>query len=98
METMVGQKREDRTTTTGLGGGVDEYREAVRKLIATEVKNALDEEMRKAAQELVEEQRKAIRKIVEENKAAIQQVVEEEKKAIWTRAEALRKSISKLGL
>ena len=66
-------------------GGAGDYRESVRKLIEKEVQNAMDEELRKAAQELVDEQRKAIRQIVE-------------KKAIRVRAEDLRKSMLKLGL
>ncbi len=77
---------------------VDEYRDAVKKLIEKEVKNVIDEEMRKAAQELLEEQRKAIRQMVEEHRTAIRQAVEEEKKAIWTRVEELKKSMLKLGL
>ena len=65
--------------------------------IETEVKNTIDEELRKAAQELLDEQRKAIRHMVEEHKLAIKEAVEEEKKAIWTRVEELRNSILKLG-
>jgi len=74
------------------------YRETIRKLISTEIKNALDEEIRKAAQELRDESRNAIRMILEEHKAAIRQVVEEEKRAIWEKADALRKSILRMGL
>ena len=96
METTVGQgKAVERDMT---GSNMDEYRDMVKKLIETEVKNTLDEEMRKAAQELLEEQRKAIRQVVEEHRMAIREAVEEEKKAIWTRVEELRKSIMKLGL
>lgn len=96
METKTGQDKEaeyGRSVTD-----VDEYREAVKKLIETEVKDAIDEELRKAAQELLEEQRKAIRQMVEEHKLAIKEAVEEEKKAIWTRVEELRRSILKLGI
>jgi len=75
-----------------------EYREAVKRLIETEVGNIIDEEIRKAARELAEEQRKAIREAVEEHKAVIRQVVEEEKKAIWARIEEFRKSIIRLGM
>ena len=96
METKVGQGKE--VEYGRKGNDVHEYREAVRKLIETEVKNTIDDEMRKAAQELLEEQRKAIRQMVEEHKSAIREAVEEEKKVIWTRVDELRKSISKLGL
>jgi len=96
METGVGQEKE--VTFGGSGIDVDEYREAVKKLIETEVKDAIDEELRKAAQELLEEQRKAIRQMVEEHRLAIKEAVEEEKKAIWIRVEELRRSILKLGI
>lgn len=76
----------------------DEYRESIRKLIDATVKSALEQEMQKAAQELIEEQRKAIKQLVDEQKAALRQIVDEEKKAIWARAEELRKSVLKLGL
>ena len=96
METTVSQGKE--IENSKIGSDVNEYREMVRKLIETEVKNTIDDEMRKAAQELLDEQRKAIRQMVEEHRVAIREAVEEEKKAIWTRVEELRKSILKLGL
>lgn len=68
-------------------------REAVKKLITDEIKHSLDEELRKAAQELQEEQRKAIHQIVEDQRMAIREVVEQEKKAIWAKADELKKSI-----
>jgi polyhydroxyalkanoate synthesis regulator phasin len=91
METKVGYGKE-------AASNVDEYREAVKKLIQTEVGNIIDEEVRKAARELLEEQRKAIRQVVDEHRLAIRQAVEEEKKAIWARVEELRRSILKLGM
>lgn len=96
METTVGH--EEKVAGANARTGVDEYRETVKRLIETEVKNVIDEEMKKAAQELLDEQKKAIRQMVEENKMVIREVVAEEKKAIWARAEELRRSISKLGL
>ena len=96
METTVGHAR--KAEHERMGNEANEYRGAVKKVIETEVRNALDEEMRKAAQELLDEQRKAIRQLVEEHRLAIREAVEEEKKAIWTRLEELRKSILKLGL
>ena len=96
MEITADFEREAKHGKTG--GNMDEYREAVKKLIETEVRNAIDEEMTKAAQELLEEQRKAIRQMVEEHRIAIREAVEEEKKAIGTRLEELRKSILRLGL
>ncbi len=77
---------------------MNDYRDAVRKVIEQVMKNAIDEEMRKAGEELLEERRKAIQQVLEEQKQAIRQVVEEEKKAVWERIEELRTSLSKLGL
>jgi polyhydroxyalkanoate synthesis regulator phasin len=91
METKVGYGKE-------AAQNVDEYRKAIKKLIQTEIGGIIDEEIRKAAQELLEEQKKAIRQVVEEHRLAIRQAVEEEKKAIWARVEELRRSILKLGL
>ena len=75
----------------------NEHREAVREVIETEVKNLINEEMRKAAQDLADEQKKAIRQIVEEQKIAINAVVEEEKAifresgSFWLQGEVLTK-------
>jgi len=90
METKLTNPRDSDSTT--------EYREAVKRLIETEVGNIIDEEIRKAARELIEEQRKAIREAVEQHKLVIRQVVEEEKRVIWARVEELRKSIVRLGI
>ncbi len=80
------------------GASVDDQRDAVRKLIEAEIRSVVDEEMRKAAQELLEEQRMAIRQMVEEQRKIIREAVEEEKKAIWARVEEMRQSISRIGL
>ena len=96
METVTEPGREAELNKEG--NKVDDYRDAVKKLIESEVRNVIDEEMRKAAQELLDEQKKAIRQLVEEHRLAIREVVEDEKKAIWARLEELRKSILKLGL
>lgn len=78
--------------------GPAEYREEVKKLIETEVKILIDDEIRKASQEILEEQKKAIRQLVEENRAAIRLVVEEEKKAVWSRIEELRRAALRIGM
>ena len=80
------------------GDSTDAQRDAVRKLIEAEIRSVVDEEMRKAAQELLEEQRMAIRQMVEEQRKIIREAVEEEKKAIWARGEEMRQSISRIGL
>ncbi len=87
-----------RTEQREGSSGADVQRNAVKKLIETEIRSVVDEELRKAAEELMEEQRRAIRQMVEEQKKVIREVVEEEKKAIWMRVEELRQSISKIGL
>jgi hypothetical protein len=74
------------------------YRAAVKNLIDKELGGIVDEEIRKAALELMEEQRKAIRAVVDEHKLIIRQVVEEEKAAISARVEELRRSIIRLGM
>jgi hypothetical protein len=95
MEISIDKKKEQKTSQpTDLSA----YRDMVRKVMVDELRNALDEEVQKAARELVEEQRKAIRQVLDEHKAAIRQVVEEEKKTIWEKAESLRQSILKFGI
>jgi len=73
--------------------GSDDYKQAIRSLIEAEVKHAMDEEIKKAKQELITEQRKAIIQIVEENRSIIRELVGEEKTAIWEKAAELRKSL-----
>ena len=72
---------------------MDDYRDSMRILIQGEIKNAVDEEMRKAADELLAARNQAIKQVLDEQRAAIRLVVEEEKKAIWVRLEDLRDSI-----
>jgi hypothetical protein len=98
METRIEPKEKQISSQIKTGDNKDEYRQSIKLLIDTAVKNALDEEMHKAIQELLEEQRKAVRQVLEELRATLRQIVEEEKKAVWERAEELRKSILKLGL
>jgi len=96
MEALTGQKTEDKIPKTG--NETDEYRETIRRLISSEMKNAIDEDIRNATKEILEEQRKAVRQIVEEHRQIVKQVVEDEKKAVWDRAKELRKAILKLGI
>jgi polyhydroxyalkanoate synthesis regulator phasin len=81
-----------------ISSSPDEYRTSVKNLIQNEVGGIVDEEMRKAAQDIVEEQRKAITEAVDEYKSVIKQVVEEEKTAIRMKMGEIRRSIIKLGL
>lgn len=81
---------------------MSDYRDAVKKLIDAEMENVIEEEMRKATEELLEEQRKTIREVVEEQKQIIREVVNQEKEAVRARVEEriaeLRMSISRIGL
>lgn len=77
---------------------LDNYRMELRKLIESEVKNVMDEEIKKAKQELVAEQKEAIIQIVEEHRLIVREIVEEEKKTIRDKAEELRKAILRFGL
>jgi len=96
MESTIEQKNGHKDTPQLVD--TNEYRESIKRLIGEEVKNALEDEIRKASQELMEEQRQAVHQVVEELKQAIKQVVDEEKKSIWEKADALRNSIIKFGL
>jgi hypothetical protein len=96
MEITVDPRVEEALNASSAG--LSEYRENIRRIMHDEVNRALDEEVRKASQELLEEQRKAIRQILEEHKSAIRQVVDEEKKTIRQKAAMLRQSILKFGL
>jgi hypothetical protein len=98
METKIEQKEKQLNSQFKTGDNKDEYRQSIKLLIDTAVKNALDEEMHKAIQELLEEQRTAVKQVLEELRVTLRQIVDEEKKAIWERSEELRKSILKLGL
>jgi len=71
----------------------DNYKRDLRRLFDAEVQNTLDEEIKKAKQELLTEYRKAITQTVEEHKSLLRELVEEEKKAIWDKAAELKKSL-----
>ena len=73
--------------------GLDDHRQALRSLIEAETKYAMDEEIKKAKQELITEQRKAITELVEESKSIIRELVGEEKTAIYIQVIELRKSL-----
>jgi len=77
---------------------MDDQREAVRRLVQGEITIALDEELKRATQELLEEQKAANRQRVEEQKRVIKEVVDDERKEIWVRLEEIRQAISKIGL
>jgi ClpP class serine protease len=97
MESKISRTPDNGKNTIGVEAK-DEYREAIRKQLNDEVKKMYDLEMQSAAQILIEEHKKAIKQVVDEYRSAIHQIVEEEKEEIWKKAEALKKSMLKLGL
>ena len=60
----------------------EDYRASVKIMIESAAAGIIDDEIKKAAQELIEEQRRAIREAVEEHKAIVREVVEEEKRSV----------------
>ena len=94
MDTSVDNQEVNRE----LDVGRDAYRDTIRKLLNIELKNALDTEWQKAAEEIKNAQRQAIASMLDEHRSIIQQVVEEEKKKIHKKVDALRKSVLDLGL
>jgi len=97
MESKISRTPDNGKNTIGVEAK-DEYREAIRKQLNDEVKKMYDLEMQSAAQILIEEHKKAIKQVVDVYRSAIHQIVEEEKEEIWKKAEALKKSMLKLGL
>lgn len=71
----------------------DNYKRDLSRLFDAEVQNTLDEEIKKAKQELLTEYRKAITQTVEEHKSLLKELVEEEQKAIPDKAAELKKSL-----
>jgi hypothetical protein len=77
---------------------VGDYQEAMRKLIEDDIRNDVEEEMRKAADELLAARRQAIREVLEEQRQAIKQVIEEQRQVVWAGLEDLRDTISNYSL
>ncbi len=82
-----------RDSVAGVSSSRIDYQDGVWRLLETELADILNEEIKKAAQELLEEQKKMIRQLVDENKTIIRQIIDEEKQAAWDNQIALRKSI-----
>jgi len=71
----------------------DNYKQDLKRLFDTEVQNTLDEEIKKARQDLLTEYQKVITQTVEEYKSLLKEMVEEEKKAIPDKVAELMKSL-----
>lgn len=84
MDIIANGKRENGTASKV--GGIDLYRESIKKALYSIIGNAIDDETQRATQEMTEERENAIKQIEEEERAVIKKIVEDEKKAIWARA------------
>ncbi len=83
MDTKVNEKR-DNGKASEIGGS-DIYRESIKKALYSAMGNAIDDETRRATQEMIEERENAIKQIAEEQSSIIKKIVEDEKKAIWAK-------------
>ena len=83
MDIMVNEKRDNGKASEV--GGIDLYRESIKKALYSAMGNAIDDETRRATQEMMEERENAIKQIAEEQSSVIKKVVEDEKKAIWAK-------------
>jgi hypothetical protein len=81
----------------GLSIGMNDYRASVKRMIQTEVGTMIDEEIKKAALQLIEEQRTVVREAIEEHKLVIRQVVEEERQVLRGRVEGISRAAIRLG-
>ena len=95
---MVAKIAPDEIAGRNCEPGLVDYREETKKLIETEVRNQLTDEIRKASQAILAENRKAIQQLVEESRLIIREIVEEEKGTIRKRLEDLRSAVLKVGL
>ena len=83
MDVTVNEKRDNGKASEV--GGIDLYRESIKKVLSSAMGNALDDETRRATQEMMRERENAIKQIAEEQSSVIKKIVEDEKKAIWAR-------------
>jgi hypothetical protein len=67
-------------------GGMDLYRDSIKKALATAIGTAIDEETLRVTKEMEGIRENAIKMISEEQRNVIQKIIEDEKKSIWTKA------------
>ena len=72
-----------------------DYEREVRKLIESDIRTLLAEDVNKARQEILAENKKAIQQLVEEHRKIIDTIVASEKLSISERVDAIRRSILK---
>jgi hypothetical protein len=67
-------------------GGMDLYRDSIKKALATAIGTAIEEETLRVTKEMEGIRENAIKMISEEQRNVIQKIIEDEKKSIWTKA------------
>lgn len=90
MDTKTSNKREGRKEDEA--GGIDLYRESIKKALYSAVGGALDEETQLATIEMTEEREKAIKQLAGVEIAVIRKIIEEGKRAIWVKADEAKQS------
>jgi precorrin-2 methylase len=90
MDTVTSKKREGRKENEV--GGIDSYRESIKKALYSAVGNALDKETQLATIEMTEEREKAIKQLAGVEMAVIHKILEEGKRAIWVKADEAKQS------
>ena len=70
---------------------IDAHAETPASLLQIEIKDALDEGLRKAIDELPEQQRTEIKQMAKEHMQLVREAAEKEKKAIWKRVEEIKR-------
>jgi hypothetical protein len=89
MDIMVNEKTENGKAIEGLR--ID-LKESMKKNLYLIIGNALDEETRRATEEIMKERDNAVQQLTDETRALFKKILEEEKKLIW--ANELQSTIS----
>ncbi len=84
MDTIVNEKNNNGKSSEV--GGMDLYRDSIKKALATAIGTAIDEETSRVTKEMEAIRENAIKMISEEQRNVIQKIIEDEKKSIWTKA------------
>ena len=84
MDTIINEKSNNGKSSEV--GGMDLYRESIKKGLASAIGTAIDEETMRVTKEMEGIRENAIKLIAEEQRNVIQKIIEDEKKSIWTKA------------
>ena len=80
MDMMVNEKTENGKAVEGLR---TDFKETMKKNLYIIIGNTMDEETRRASQEMIKERENAIKQLADETRALFKKLLEEEKKSIW---------------